>query len=180
MKFSTRKQLLSSADNELKRMRKLAGLTESLNEAPAGIKIAGLKKISVFADDLNAVFDELMDKTESYESKVNTLWSSVIQGLKLEGKTIGSVDVFQKGKGSTVNDPEINSAKILSVGDLDVSFAFGSNRTQAYIDYNFKLRAMCKCAISVQLTNGKKITLTLFYRAGDEKITVSRNRNIGG
>ena len=178
MKFSSRKQLLKSADAELKRMRKLAGLNESLNEAPSG-KIVGLKKISTYADDINSVFDTLMDKTELYKGKVKSIWDSVISGLNLKGKRIGSIDAFQKGGGATVNDPELDSAKILDVSDQQVVFNFASDRTQANIDYNFQLFAYCKCAISVQLTSGKKITLTLFWRPGDDKITVSRNRNIG-
>lgn len=179
MKFSSRKQLLSSADAELNRMRKLAGLNESLNEAPTS-GLAGLQKISKFADNVNGIFDNLMDKTDSYADQVQTIWESVIDSLSLEGKTVGSVSAFQKGKGVTVNDQEINSAKILSVGDPDVTFVFASKRSMAMIDYNFKLLAFCKCPISVKSGSGKTMTLTLFYRAGDQKITISRNRNIGG
>lgn len=155
------------------RIMKLAGiLNESLNEAPAAG--GSLKKVSNIFSDFESSFDALLSKQEYYRREIDTVWKSIIGNLKLQGKTIGSVPVFEKGKGSTVNAPEIDGAKILSVDNTSVALSVISRNSTNTLNRDFEVIARCQATLSVELPNGKKLTLTAIYRPGSDKITIGR------
>lgn len=179
MKLSNRKQLLSEAEAELKRIKRLNEERSDLTEAGDKIDTTSIiNTLGGIAKEFRQAWNDMRIKAEDSEQNGIAAFSQFLKSSKLKGRTIGELLTMGfelSGSNDVVSNKNIKKAVITSLEQPKATVsAMGSSTTRMeYLTPSGEFW----CHFNVRFPDGKIGRMSFSLRGGSKKILMRKRMN---
>lgn len=179
MKLSNRKQLLSEAEAELKRIKRLNEEQSDLTEAGDKIDTTSIiNRLGGITKEFRQAWNDMRIKSQDSEEAAIAAFSQFLKSSKLKGRTIGELLTMGfelSGSNDVVSNKDIKKAVITSVEEPKASVtAMGSSTTR--MEY-LSPSGSFWCHFTVKFPDGKLGRMSFSLRGGSKKISMRKRMN---